>query len=225
MYLAYLTRYLSTAEGVYIVALNTFQARKKCAFPDLDFCHFSRYSPLTKITQRRTPTGRSRSTSAPSCARCPTRTTRSWNAGAGMADAEISVVQDVHLGGHPVCLIGIESRPVPRRGFPPADGPDAYTAGYAVPAVVEEDRPGDQRRLRQPASGGAREPVGLRRVAGVDAQAAAGVRRGDRPGGRQLPGNPPGRGGIEVVIPESAGLVAEEDRSRGAPPCSPRCAR
>ena len=52
---------------------------------------------------------------------------------AGMADAEISVVQDVHLGGHPVCLIGIESRPVPRRGFPPADGPDAYTAGTLFP--------------------------------------------------------------------------------------------
>jgi hypothetical protein len=52
LYLAYLTRYLSTAEGVYIIALNTFQARKKCAFPDLDFCHISRYSPLTKITQK-----------------------------------------------------------------------------------------------------------------------------------------------------------------------------
>jgi acetyl/propionyl-CoA carboxylase alpha subunit/acetyl-CoA carboxylase carboxyltransferase component len=52
---------------------------------------------------------------------------------AGMADAEISVVQDVHLGGRPVCLIGIESRSVPRRGFPPTDGPDAYTAGTLFP--------------------------------------------------------------------------------------------
>ncbi|HEX4291858.1 MAG TPA: carboxyl transferase domain-containing protein, partial [Trebonia sp.] len=43
---------------------------------------------------------------------------------AGMADADTSVVQDVHLGGRPVCLIGIESRSVPRRGFPPTDGPD-----------------------------------------------------------------------------------------------------
>ena len=41
--------------------------------------------------------------------------------------------------------------PVPRRGFPPTDGPDTYTAGHAVPAVVEEGRPGDQRRQRQPA--------------------------------------------------------------------------
>jgi len=52
---------------------------------------------------------------------------------AGMADAEISVVQDVHLGGRPVCLIGIESRSVPRRGFPPTDGPDTYTAGTLFP--------------------------------------------------------------------------------------------
>src|SRR5437879_2396008 len=48
---------------------------------------------------------------------------------AGMAGAETAVVTDAHLGGHPVCLIGIESRPVPRRGFPPTDGPDTYTAG------------------------------------------------------------------------------------------------
>ncbi|MEU5861976.1 carboxyl transferase domain-containing protein [Nonomuraea sp. NPDC047529] len=52
---------------------------------------------------------------------------------AGMADADTSAVQDVHIGGRPVCLIGIESRPVPRRGFPPADGPDAYTAGTLFP--------------------------------------------------------------------------------------------
>ncbi len=52
---------------------------------------------------------------------------------AGMADAETAVVQDVHLGGYPVCLLGIESRSVPRRGFPPTDGPDAYTAGTLFP--------------------------------------------------------------------------------------------
>jgi acetyl/propionyl-CoA carboxylase alpha subunit/acetyl-CoA carboxylase carboxyltransferase component len=52
---------------------------------------------------------------------------------AGMADADTAVVQDAHLGGHPVCLLGIESRPVPRRGFPPADGPDTYTAGTLFP--------------------------------------------------------------------------------------------
>ncbi|CNF53812.1 acetyl-/propionyl-coenzyme A carboxylase alpha chain AccA1 [Mycobacterium tuberculosis] len=52
---------------------------------------------------------------------------------AGMADAETAVVQDVHLGGMPVCLLGIESRSVPRRGFPPTDGPDSYTAGTLFP--------------------------------------------------------------------------------------------
>jgi acetyl/propionyl-CoA carboxylase alpha subunit/acetyl-CoA carboxylase carboxyltransferase component len=52
---------------------------------------------------------------------------------AGMADADTSVVQDVHLGGLPVCLLGIESRAVPRRGFPPTDGPDTYTAGTLFP--------------------------------------------------------------------------------------------
>ncbi|MFP5347888.1 MAG: carboxyl transferase domain-containing protein, partial [Actinomycetes bacterium] len=44
-----------------------------------------------------------------------------------------SVVQDAHLGGWPVCMIGIESKPVPRRGFPPSDGPDVWTAGTLFP--------------------------------------------------------------------------------------------
>ncbi|RNL86916.1 ATP-binding protein [Halostreptopolyspora alba] len=52
---------------------------------------------------------------------------------AGMADADTAVVQDAHMGGVPVCLLGIESRSVPRRGFPPTDGPDAYTAGTLFP--------------------------------------------------------------------------------------------
>ncbi|PYC66223.1 fused acetyl/propionyl-CoA carboxylase subunit alpha/methylmalonyl-CoA decarboxylase subunit alpha [Micromonospora arborensis] len=52
---------------------------------------------------------------------------------AGMADADTAVVQDIHLGGIPVCLLGIESRSVPRHGFPPTDGPDTYTAGTLFP--------------------------------------------------------------------------------------------
>jgi acetyl/propionyl-CoA carboxylase alpha subunit/acetyl-CoA carboxylase carboxyltransferase component len=52
---------------------------------------------------------------------------------AGMADAETAVVLDAHLGGYPVCLVGIESRPVARRGFPPSDGPDTWTAGTLFP--------------------------------------------------------------------------------------------
>jgi acetyl/propionyl-CoA carboxylase alpha subunit/acetyl-CoA carboxylase carboxyltransferase component len=52
---------------------------------------------------------------------------------AGMAEAETAVVQDARLGGIPVCLLGIESQSVPRHGFPPADGPDTYTAGTLFP--------------------------------------------------------------------------------------------
>ena len=52
---------------------------------------------------------------------------------AGMADAENAVVADTRLGGISVCLLGIESKPVPRRGFPPTDGPDTYTAGTLFP--------------------------------------------------------------------------------------------
>ena len=63
----------------------------------------------------------------------PTRTTATLERWAGMADAETAVVQDAHLGGIPVCLLGIESKTVPRRGFPPTDGPDTYTAGTLFP--------------------------------------------------------------------------------------------
>lgn len=50
-----------------------------------------------------------------------------------MADAEMSVVWDGYLGGHPVCLVGIESKPVSRHGFKPGDGPEAWTAGTLFP--------------------------------------------------------------------------------------------
>ncbi|HEY6788835.1 MAG TPA: carboxyl transferase domain-containing protein [Trebonia sp.] len=53
---------------------------------------------------------------------------------ADMAEAETAVVTDTRIGGWPVCLIGIESRPQARRGFPPADGPDRLTAGTLFPA-------------------------------------------------------------------------------------------
>jgi acetyl/propionyl-CoA carboxylase alpha subunit/acetyl-CoA carboxylase carboxyltransferase component len=51
----------------------------------------------------------------------------------GMRSAETAVVWDVHLGGYPVCMIGIQSKPVPRFGFVPADGPDQWTAGTLFP--------------------------------------------------------------------------------------------
>lgn len=53
---------------------------------------------------------------------------------AGMADADTAVVVDARMGGHSVCVLGIESKPVPRAGFPPTDGPDTYTAGTLFPS-------------------------------------------------------------------------------------------
>jgi acetyl/propionyl-CoA carboxylase alpha subunit/acetyl-CoA carboxylase carboxyltransferase component len=55
-----------------------------------------------------------------------------------MADAEMAVVLDAHLGGWPVTLLGIESRPVPRRGFIPADGPEQWTAGTLFPRASKK---------------------------------------------------------------------------------------
>ncbi|MBK8464129.1 MAG: ATP-grasp domain-containing protein [Nigerium sp.] len=52
---------------------------------------------------------------------------------AGMAEAETAVVMDARLGGHSVCVLGVESKPVPRAGFPPTDGPDTFTAGTLFP--------------------------------------------------------------------------------------------
>ena len=52
---------------------------------------------------------------------------------AGMRAAETAVVWDAHLGGNPVCLIGIESRSLPRFGFAPADGPEHWTSGTLFP--------------------------------------------------------------------------------------------
>jgi acetyl-CoA carboxylase carboxyltransferase component len=46
---------------------------------------------------------------------------------------ETAVVWDAHLGGWPICLLGIESRPLPRLEFVPADGPDVWSAGTLFP--------------------------------------------------------------------------------------------
>jgi acetyl-CoA carboxylase carboxyltransferase component len=54
-----------------------------------------------------------------------------WSA---MAGAETAVVGDAHLGGHPVCMIGVENRPLPRPGHPPLDGPDQWTGATLFPA-------------------------------------------------------------------------------------------
>ena len=40
---------------------------------------------------------------------------------------------DAHVGGIPVCLLGLESRTLPRRGYVPADGPASWTSGTLFP--------------------------------------------------------------------------------------------
>jgi acetyl/propionyl-CoA carboxylase alpha subunit/acetyl-CoA carboxylase carboxyltransferase component len=47
--------------------------------------------------------------------------------------AESAVVWDAHIGGIPVCLLGLESRTLARRGFVPADGPPSHTSGTLFP--------------------------------------------------------------------------------------------
>ncbi|HUO39437.1 MAG TPA: carboxyl transferase domain-containing protein, partial [Mycobacterium sp.] len=47
--------------------------------------------------------------------------------------AETAIVWDAHIGGIPVCLIGIESHAVPRRGFVPAGGPSSWSSGTLFP--------------------------------------------------------------------------------------------
>ncbi len=51
----------------------------------------------------------------------------------GMRDAEIGVVWDACLGGQPVCLLGFESKPLPRLGWVPVYGPDQWTGGTLFP--------------------------------------------------------------------------------------------
>jgi acetyl-CoA carboxylase carboxyltransferase component len=47
--------------------------------------------------------------------------------------AETAVVWDAHVGGIPVCMLGIESRTLPRRDHLPADGPQSWTSGTLFP--------------------------------------------------------------------------------------------
>ncbi|MGZ4182639.1 MAG: carboxyl transferase domain-containing protein [Solirubrobacteraceae bacterium] len=79
-----------------------------------------------------------------------------------MLGAEVAVVWDAHLGGRPVSLIGIESRPLPRRGAIPADGPEQWTAGTLFPRAAKKIA----RALN--AAGGRRPVVVLANLAGFD---------------------------------------------------------
>jgi acetyl/propionyl-CoA carboxylase alpha subunit/acetyl-CoA carboxylase carboxyltransferase component len=56
----------------------------------------------------------------------------------GMRNADTVVVWDAHIGGYPVAMLGIESRPIPRRGFIPGDGPEQWTAGTLFPMSAKK---------------------------------------------------------------------------------------
>ena len=57
---------------------------------------------------------------------------------AAMREAEVAVVWDAFLGGRPVAMIGIESRPLPRFGSVPADGPEGWTSGTLFPQASKK---------------------------------------------------------------------------------------
>ncbi|MGO8956149.1 MAG: carboxyl transferase domain-containing protein [Streptosporangiaceae bacterium] len=48
-------------------------------------------------------------------------------------DGENAIVWEAHVGGFPVCLIGLESQTLSRTGFVPADGPPSWTSGTLFP--------------------------------------------------------------------------------------------
>jgi len=53
-----------------------------------------------------------------------------WRA---LSGGETAIVWDARLGGHAICLVGVESRTLPREGYRPADGPVAWHAGTLFP--------------------------------------------------------------------------------------------
>jgi acetyl/propionyl-CoA carboxylase alpha subunit/acetyl-CoA carboxylase carboxyltransferase component len=56
----------------------------------------------------------------------------------GMMDAEVAVVWEAHIGGYPVSLLGIESKPLSRQGFVAADGPSYWTPGTLFPIASKK---------------------------------------------------------------------------------------
>ena len=79
-----------------------------------------------------------------------------------MADADMAVVYAARLGGWAVTLIGIESRPLPRHGVTPADGPAQWSAGTLFPLSSKKVA----RAIN--AASGARPVVMLANLSGFD---------------------------------------------------------
>jgi acetyl-CoA carboxylase carboxyltransferase component len=82
-----------------------------------------------------------------------------WGAWQG---AESAVVWEARLGGEAVCCIGIESKPLPRRGEAPAEGPDQWTSGTLFPLSSRKVA----RAIR--AASGVRPVVVLANLSGFD---------------------------------------------------------
>jgi acetyl/propionyl-CoA carboxylase alpha subunit/acetyl-CoA carboxylase carboxyltransferase component len=80
----------------------------------------------------------------------------------GMHEAEVAVAWDAHLGGWPVAMLGIESRPLLRHGPVPADGPDQWTSGTLFPLASKKIA----RAIN--AASGSRPLVVLANLAGFD---------------------------------------------------------
>ncbi len=76
----------------------------------------------------------------------PTPTASRSSAGRGWRDAETSVVWDAHVGGIPVCMLGLESRTLARRGYVPADGPVVLDAPARSSRSPRARRPGPSTR-------------------------------------------------------------------------------
>ena len=79
-----------------------------------------------------------------------------------MRDADTGVVIDAHLGGYPVTIIGIESRPLPRWGLLNADGPEQWSAGTLFPLSSKKVARGIN------AASGSRPVVVLANLSGFD---------------------------------------------------------
>ncbi|MFO0758453.1 MAG: biotin carboxylase N-terminal domain-containing protein [Byssovorax sp.] len=79
-----------------------------------------------------------------------------------LSGGETAVVWEARLGGHAACVIGIESHPIRRLGFVPADGPDQWTAGTLFPRASKKVA-----RAINAASGG-RPVVVLANLSGFD---------------------------------------------------------
>ncbi len=79
-----------------------------------------------------------------------------------MRGAETAVVWDTHVGGHPVCLIGVENRSLPREGHAPPDGPAEWAGATLFP--------GSSKKIARSlnATSGRRAAVVLANLAGFD---------------------------------------------------------